>query len=191
VPAPAAPVDEVEPAPDVTQPAAPLPDERPTTGPRLTVAGTLLVLAANYVVQVPLAKRKRRRTRRARATTAADRVLVAWAEATEDMTAAGMPPRPEETAAEFAHRVCRAAGPAGAGLVRLADDSSAAAWSAGGVAPEVAVRAAAEAAGIAAELTTQATRRERLMRALDPRPLLTGAGPSGGTAAPPGDIRAA
>ncbi|HEV2759459.1 MAG TPA: DUF3488 and transglutaminase-like domain-containing protein [Acidimicrobiales bacterium] len=191
VPAPAAPVDEVQPTPEVTEPAAPLPAEPTTTGPRLTVAGALLILVGNYVVQVPLAKRRRRRARRAGATTAADRVLVAWAEATEAMTAAGMAPRPEETAPEFAHRVCRAAGPAGAGLVRLADDSSAAAWSAGGVAPEVAVRAKAEAAGIATELRAQATRRERLIRALDPRPLLTRPAPSGVTAAPPGDIRAA
>jgi transglutaminase-like putative cysteine protease len=172
VPDTAAPVEEPAPEPEVTQPAAPLPPERPGTSRRWAVVGSLVALVALCGVGVPAAKRRRRRMRRAAATTPTDRVLVAWAEATEDMAAAGLAPRPEETAAEFAHRVCRPAGPAGAALVRLADDSSAAAWSAGGVAPEVAARAEAEAAGIAIALSAQATRRQRLIRALDPRPLL-------------------
>jgi len=173
VPDTVAPAEEAAPEPDVTQPAAPLPTERSATRGRWAVAGSLVALVALYGAGVPMAKRRRRRTRRAAATTPTDRVLVAWAEATEAMAAAGMAARPEETAAEFAHRVCRAAGPAGAGLVRLADDSSAAAWSAGGVAPEVAARAEAEAAGISAALDARATRRQRLMRALDPRPLVS------------------
>jgi transglutaminase-like putative cysteine protease len=180
VPDTVAPVEEAAPEPEVTPPAAPLPTERPATGGRWAVAGSLVALVALYGAGVPMAKRRRRRTRRAAAATPTDRVLVAWAEATDDMAAAGMTARPEETAAEFAHRVCRAAGPAGAGLVRLADDSSAAAWSAAGVAAEVAARAEAEAAGISAALDARATRRERLIRALDPRPLLSrnGAGSS-------------
>jgi HPt (histidine-containing phosphotransfer) domain-containing protein len=122
---------------------------------------------------VPLAKRRRRLRRRQAASIPAERVLVAWEEATEDMAAAGLAPRPDETAVEYAHRVRKAAGPAGAPLIRLADDTTAAAWSAGGVAEEVARRAEKEAAGVAIELRAQATRRERLKKALDPRLLFT------------------
>ena len=160
------------PQPDVDPTAAPLPVESSQAGSRMVVLAVLAALVVLYVVGVPFAKRRRRRRRRAGATTPADHVLVAWAEATDDMSAAGMTLRPEETASEFAHRMCRTAGPAGPALVRLADDATAAAWSAGGVAPEVAVRADAEAADVARELTAQATRRERLRRMLDPRPLL-------------------
>ncbi|MGH9266057.1 MAG: hypothetical protein ACRD1D_15335, partial [Acidimicrobiales bacterium] len=46
------------------------------------------------------------------------------------------------------------------------------AWSAGGVAPEVGARAGMEAANVADELRAQATWRERLAQALDPRPLV-------------------
>jgi transglutaminase-like putative cysteine protease len=173
----AAPADEPAPEPDQAAPAAPLPVERSVTGPRTVVLAVLALLAVVYVTGVPLAKRRRRRRRREGAATPADRVLVAWAEATEDMAGAGMAAKADETAAEFAHRVCRAAGPAGPALVRLADDSTTAAWSAGGVAAEVAVRAEAEAAGVASELRAQATRRERLTRALDPRPLRAAGSP--------------
>jgi hypothetical protein len=128
---------------------------------------------------VPLAKRRRRLARRAAATSPADRVLVAWEESAEHLAAAGLSRRPDETAPEYAHRVGRAAGPAGAALVRLADDTSAAAWSAGGVAVQVAVRAEAEAAGIAADVRAQSTRRDRLKAALDPRPLLARPGRRG------------
>ncbi|MGI8806439.1 MAG: transglutaminaseTgpA domain-containing protein [Acidimicrobiales bacterium] len=188
VPQTAPPVDEPAPAPEVTETTGPVQEERSVTGRRMVVAGALLALVVVYGAGVPLAKRRGRQRRRAGAATAADRVLVAWADATEDMAAAGMALRPEETAAEFAHRVGRSAGPAGAGLVRLADDVSAASWSATGVAQEVAVRAEAEAAGIAAELTAQATRRERIRRALDPRPLLAASllRPAPGSA--PGDV---
>ncbi len=174
VPDASVPVDEPVTPVDESQPAAPLAAEASPAGPRLIVAGVLVALIVLYVVGVPLAKRRRRHRRRAAAATPADRVLVAWTEATEDMTAAGLAPRPDETAVEFAHRVCRAAGPAGAPLVRLADDTSAAAWSAAGVPADVAVRAEAEAAGVATELDAQATRREKFRRALDPRPLLSG-----------------
>jgi len=185
VPAP----EEPTPEPDAGPPTAPLSVEEPQAGPFTAVLGVLLGLLLLYVVAVPLAKRRSRERRRANASSSADRVLVAWAEATEDMAAAGMAARPEETASEFAHRTCRTAGPAGPALVRLADDATAAAWSAGGVAPEVAARADAEAADVASELTAQATRRERLRRVLDPRPLLTALRrPPAGT---PGDLHRA
>ncbi len=165
----AAPVEQVEPEPEVSSSAAPITAEPSSAGGRLVVAGALLALVLLYVTAVPLAKRRRRRRRRATAVTPADRVLVAWEEATEAMAAAGSAPRPDETAVEYAHRVRKAAGPAGAPLIRLADDTTAAAWSSGGVAPEVAARAEGEAAGVATELRAQATRAERVKKLLDPR----------------------
>lgn len=176
----AAPVEEVEPVTELPEPAAPVTPEASSGGSRALVAALVLAVVALYVVGVPLAKRRRRRLRREAAATPADRVLVAWTEATEDMAAAGLARRPDETAVEYSHRVCRAAGPAGAALVRLADDTTAAAWSAGGVATEVAVRAQAEAADVARSLAAQAGRRERLAKALDPRLLFTGTGPVAG-----------
>lgn len=165
----AAPVEPAEPEPEAGSAAVPLDEETAGTGGRLIVAGALLALVLAYVAAVPLAKRRRRRRRRDAAVTPADRVLVAWEDATEDMAAAGFAPRPDETAVEYAHRVRKAAGPAGAPLIRLADDTTAAAWSAGGVAEEVAVRAEGEAAGVAAELRAQATRGERMKKLLDSR----------------------
>jgi hypothetical protein len=168
-PAATPPVEQPEPEPEVGGAAAPVIEERSSNSGRLIVAGALVALVLLYVAGVPLAKRRRRSRRRELAVTPADRVLVAWEEATEDMAAAGFAPRPEETAVEYAHRVRKAAGPAGAPLTRLADDTTVAAWSAGGVAPEVAARAEAEASGVATELNAQATRRERVKKALDPR----------------------
>ncbi|HEX2048960.1 MAG TPA: transglutaminaseTgpA domain-containing protein [Acidimicrobiales bacterium] len=173
VPETTAPLEQLEPDQEITEPAAPAPVEESTAGRRwLPVAGLVAVLVVLYTVGVPLAKRRRVLRRREGAVTPADRVLVAWAEATEDMAAAGFRARPDETAPEYAHRVCRAAGPAGPALVRLADDTSAAAWSAGGVAVEVAARAEREGAYVAGELKAQAGWRERLVKALDPRPLV-------------------
>ena len=145
---------------------------RPSTPVAPAALAALALLGGAYVVGVPLLARRRRQLRRDAARTPADRVLVAWAEAEEDLAAAGMAQRPSETAPEFAHRVARSAGPSGAGLVRLADDTSAAAWSSGGVAAEVATRAEAEAAGIARDLRDRSRLRDRARRALDPRPLL-------------------
>ena len=172
VPEMPAPTEETEPAPEIVEPVAPAAPERSTAAPRAAVLAGLFALLGLFVAGVPLAKRRRRRRRRLAASTPADRVLVAWAEATEDLAAAGMAPRPEETAPEFAHRVCRAAGPAGAALVRLADDTSAAAWSAVGVASEVAARAEMEAANVAEDLRARATLPDRIRKSLDPRPLL-------------------
>ena len=179
VPETTAPSEQIEPEPEMTESTAPDPVEESTRGSRWFVLAGLAGLLLLYGVGVPLAKRRRVLRRREAAATPADRVLVAWSEATEDMAAAGFRSRPDETAAEYAHRVCRAAGPAGPALVRLADDTSAAAWSAGGVAAEVATRAEREAANVAGELRAQAGWRERLVKALDPRPLFGRGRPAG------------
>ena len=172
VPDAAAPTDSVAPDPTDTTPAAPQPTPAPAGRSRSVVVLALLAAAVIYAAGIPTAKRRRRQRRRDGAVTPADRVLVAWAETVEGLAAAGLAPRPDETAPEFAHRICRAAGPAGAAVVRLADDASAAAWSAGGVVIDVAVRAEAEGANVAQELRDQSSWRDRVTRALDPRLLL-------------------
>jgi len=182
--APATPLEQVEPTEEPTDTATPLAEEQKGPGSRLLFAAVLLAVVAVYVVGVPLAKHRRRLRRREAPTTAAGRVLVAWTEATEDMAAAGLGPRPEETAVEYAHRVCKAAGPAGAALIRLADDTTTAAWCAGGVPEEVAVRARAEAADVAEALAAQASLAARVKKALDPRVLLAGRRWAGAPAEP-------
>ncbi|MDQ6727654.1 MAG: DUF3488 and transglutaminase-like domain-containing protein, partial [Actinomycetota bacterium] len=183
-PAPAATGSTVAPTPETTvavtvPPAASAPAGRPWIP--ATLALGLPALA--YLIGVPLANRRRRRLRRAAAATPADRVLVAWEDAEEDLAAVGLGRRASETAAEFAHRVGRSAGPAGPPLARLADDTAAAAWSSGGVATEVAVRAEAGAAAITVELDARSTWRERAAKALDPRRLRRRrATPRGGSA---------
>ena len=64
--------------------------------------GLVLVAALAYALVVPGALALRRNRRRARATTPAGRVGVAWAETTESLTAAGLRPRRDETHAEVA-----------------------------------------------------------------------------------------
>ncbi len=161
-------VTTVAPTPEVTE--APVAPVAVTSPHRPWIpAAALFALIGAYVVGVPWASRRRRRKRREAATTATARVLVAWADAEEDLAAFGLAPRPSETAAEFAHRVARPAGGAGPSLIRLADDASIAAWSSGGVAADVAGRAVAGAATIARELDTQSTLPARARKILDPR----------------------
>ena len=157
-----------------TAPAAPVTTPKSVGRSRAVVVVALLALCLLYVAGVPVAKRRRRRRRRQGALSPADRVLVAWAEATEDLAAAGIARRPSETAAEFARRVGPTVGDAGPPLAGLAEDTSAASWSAGGVAVDVAVRAEASAAAVGAELRDEASVLDRVKQALDPRPLFAG-----------------
>ncbi|HVE46473.1 MAG TPA: DUF4129 domain-containing protein, partial [Acidimicrobiales bacterium] len=107
------------------------------------------------------------------ATTPAQRVLVAWDQAEEDLAATGLGQQRWETAAEFTRRVGPVGGEAVAhGLGVLTADAEAAAWSGGGVAPEVAIRAEETAAALGSALRADATPLRRATWALDPRPLL-------------------
>jgi len=129
------------------------------------------VLVAGVVAAVPVARSRQRRRRRHGARTPADRVLVAWLEAEEALAAAGRGRRPWETADEYAHRVRRHGG--GAALAGLAADTSAAAYSDGGVGPEVADRAERSAEEVRSEVAAAAGPVRRALWALDPRPLWT------------------
>ncbi len=133
----------------------------------------LLLLPVVAVVAVPLLRQAVRRRRRLAATTPSQRVLVAWDEAEEDLAATGLGQQRWETAAEYSARV----GPVGGETVWrslgvLTRDAEAAAWSGGGVGPEVAVRAEETAAALGEALRADATPLRRATWALDPRPLL-------------------
>ncbi len=137
------------------------------------VVATVILAAA--LAAVPLAKAARRRRRRLSATSAQDRVLVAWAEAAESLAQAGAPRRADETLYEHATRAGRAAGlpaPAARALTDLAGAATAASYQRRPLEGRVATRATAAATAVEQAVKEQASKPERLRRALDPRPLL-------------------
>ena len=171
-------------APGATTPA-PTPEEQPAAGPvdepgpsvasRLLRAALVLLLLLPLVAlaAVPLVRQTVRRRRRLAATSPAQRVLVAWDEAEEDLAATGLGQQRWETGPEYAARV----GPVGGAEVArhldvLTVDAETAAWSGAGVAPDVALRAEETAAALGTVLRAEATPLQRVRWALDPRPLL-------------------
>jgi hypothetical protein len=139
---------------------------------RLLVSLAVVALAALlWVVLVPLARRRRRHQRRKSATTPSARVLVAWEEAAEAFTVAGVPPKRPETYREFATRAATAT-PVTPGTMRvLADAASAAQFSADPLPHEVAERAERTAAEIEATLNESTPLGRKILGTLDPRPL--------------------
>ncbi len=132
-----------------------------------------VALAALAVGAIPLARRVRRDRRRAAAATPAERVLVAWDEAEEDLGVTGLGRLRHETTTEYAGRVGPVAGAEVATpLEWLASGTEAASWSRAGVAPEVAVQAAGAPTAIATALRAGVGPLRRAQWALDPRPLL-------------------
>ena len=133
------------------------------------VAGAILLWGAG----VPLAKRRRRARRRAAATDPTRRTLVAWEEASEALAAAGTGRRSSETPSEYARRAATAERLPPGALEQLAAAASAATWSASGVSQDVETRAVEGARLVGHAVAARATAWERLLRELDPRPLLT------------------
>jgi len=164
-------VPEELPEEEVATPEAAASDGR--TSPLVWVLA-IAVLAVLGIATVPVARAWRRRRRREAATTPAAQVLVAWQEAEEAMAAVGRGQRPWETAGEYASRVGQA--PGGTALARLADDTAVAAYSEGGVGPEVAVRAGRGAAAVRSEVAAAAGPLRRALWAVDPRPLWSSRG---------------
>ncbi len=129
------------------------------------------VTALLWAVLVPLARRQQRHRRRKAATTTTARVLVAWDEAAEAFTVAGVPPKRPETYREFATRAATVT-PVSHGTMRgLADDASAAQFSGDPLPDEVADRAERTAAEIEATLDESTPLRRKILGSLDPRPL--------------------
>jgi transglutaminase-like putative cysteine protease len=129
-------------------------------------AGVALGLLAAAVGAVLLVRRRRWHRRRQEATTPDRRVLVAWAEAEDSLSLAGLPRRPSETPFEYAARVPHPAGVPGEVLAALAADTATAAFSAEGVDGATAARAEAAAADVRAQLALKASRPERVLWAL-------------------------
>jgi transglutaminase-like putative cysteine protease len=106
------------------------------------------------------------RRRRAAATTADARALVAWQEAEEALTLAGHPRKRAETPAEYARRVPGPATISPGPMSDLADATAAAAYSETGIDPADAAAATEAADQVRHQLTARASRTERLRWAL-------------------------
>ena len=133
---------------------------------------SLLVLLA---IGVPVVKAARKRRRRTGATTAADKVWVAWTEAADAVGRAGVPRKPSETLGEHARRAAAGTAlppPAVGALEDLAYDAAAASYSSGDLDDEDAARAGSHVVTIEEAVKGLATRRQRVAWVLDPRPLL-------------------
>ena len=149
----------------------------PYRHPLVVAALVLLLIVAAATGGIPLAKAARRRRRRSAATTAADRVWVAWSEAADAVGRAGAPRWPAETLAEHARRAGPSAGlpdEAAEALTTLAGDAAEASYGAGPVPDETAERAARLAVAVERSVAVGATTRQRLLWAIDPRPLRPG-----------------
>jgi len=139
------------------------------------LAWTALALTGAAVVElllVVLATWVRRTRRRRAARTTSGRVLVAWDEVGEALTAAGVPARPAETPLEYAARAAGEAGVDPGRLRSLAVRVTEAGWAADAMDEDEAVEAVAAAAAVEGTLHAARSRGERLRWAVDPRPLL-------------------
>ncbi|HTN81860.1 MAG TPA: transglutaminase domain-containing protein, partial [Acidimicrobiales bacterium] len=145
----------------------------PSVWPRrlLYGLGMLVVGAVLWAVVVPLARRRQRHNRRKAATTPSARVLVAWEEAAEAFSIAGIPPKGPETYREFAARAATATPVPGSTMRTLADDASAAQFSAEPLPAEVADRAEASVTEIEQVLSDSTPVTRKLLGQLDPRTL--------------------
>ncbi len=146
---------------------------KPSVWPQrlLAALGVLAVVGLLWVIVVPLARRRQRHNRRKAATTPSARVLVAWEEAAEAFSVAGVPPKGPETYREFARRASTATPVPRAAMRTLADDASAAQFSGDPLPAEVADRAEATVAEIESALSDSTPITRKVIGNLDPRRL--------------------
>jgi transglutaminase-like putative cysteine protease len=128
--------------------------------------GLVVLIGAGVLALLIGRRRQAFHRRRAAASTADGRALVAWEEAEEALTLAGHPRRRAETPAEYARRVPGPAVISPAPMALLAQATAAAAYSAEGVAPDDATAAAQAADQVRDQLASRATRAERVRWAL-------------------------
>src|SRR5205823_6216272 len=140
---------------ETTSGAATAPTQSPWPGRLLVLALVLAGLIVLWLAGVPLAHVLRGRRRRAHATTAEERTLVAWAEAQEALATAGLGRRAAETNVEYARRVAAAARLNGM-LTGLANDATTATFAAEGVGDDLAGRAEVAAAGVVSTVRSSA-----------------------------------
>lgn len=152
---------------------APSAERRPANRRVLPVvaasAGVLLMIAV-----VPLAKGARRRSRRRQSADPSERVMVAWAEASEALASSGMRRRPSETLMDHAARTAentRLPAQLAEPVLALAVRAGTASYAAGQLSAHDATESSEAAALIEEALRNAAPPHRRLSRALDPRPL--------------------
>lgn len=180
----AAPLDPTAGATDTTLPEVSLGEDgvdvavadEPSPWPRrLLIAGLVLVgLPALWVGAVATGSSLRHRRRRstAQGAGAGARVELAWTEVGEALTSVGTVVHPWETPTELAGRAGATQGADPQLLAALAGTVTTASYAAGGAAEADAERAEAHAATLVDAVHATHDPRQRLRRALDPRPLL-------------------
>jgi hypothetical protein len=147
-------------------------------GPSAVVLAVLaiVVLAVAYLVGVPLLRRRRRARLRVAATTPTTQVILAWSEAKEDLSLAGVRPAAAETANEFAVRAGQESDEIAHAMNDLAQQWAAACYSPDGVGGAAGERALTAAETVRSDLAGRASTVRRLAWLFDPRPLLRGQG---------------
>jgi transglutaminase-like putative cysteine protease len=138
-------------------------------GGRVVIGSAVVgVLAALYVIVVPLVYAAYRRRRRRRAADPNAKVRLAWQESAEAMTRLGVVPRGSETPAEFATRAQSAIDqPRYPELAAVVD---AAEYSVDGVGDDQARESWEIARGTEQQVRRVATWQQKLVSTLDPRP---------------------
>lgn len=130
-----------------------------------------LALVAVLAVGTVAAKVSARHRRRSRASTPADRVLLAWSEAGRVLAQAGAAKRPSETALEFVDRLRRVRPAVADPVATLARSMVTAAYAPFDPSEQDAAEAEASADVVRRALTAALSPRKRLIWELDPRPL--------------------
>ncbi|MGE0877645.1 MAG: DUF3488 and DUF4129 domain-containing transglutaminase family protein [Acidimicrobiia bacterium] len=135
----------------------------------LTVALVLGVALVAWLAVVLLSRRQRRRRRRRSATTNAQRVLVAWTEATEALHASGVDRRRSDTHHEFAERAAAATGLDRGTLVSFASWADAALFAGDDLEERAVVESRQARALVYRTQVEEASIGRRLRFVLDPR----------------------
>jgi transglutaminase-like putative cysteine protease len=136
------------------------------------VAGVLVLIVLAYVGLVTLVPRRRRARRRDQARDPSTQVQVAWEESLEDLASIGMARVGAETNDEFARRAGGELPETTQAIGGLARDADAAMYARDLVDPMAVERARSGASSINRAVRSRTTMRQRLVRLVDPRPLL-------------------
>ena len=160
-------------------PASPSTARPPTTShgsrwlARVILALAVLTIAPLlWIAALVVVRRWRRRRRRKGATTPSARILVAWDEVAEALARAGAPPNPWETPNEFASRAAGATGVDRRLLAGLAGVTTRVIYGPGAVTEALAEQTLTVAETVEDAADALVDRRQRLLRLVDPRPVL-------------------
>ena len=162
-----------DPVPGPERGGAPATMPAPSWALRLAFAALVGIGTAGvWAGALALLRRSRRLRRRSAAVSTSDRVLVAWAEVSEALARAGLPPRPAETPLEFARRASGATELDARVLHAVAGVATAAGYGPSEIGGHVAEQATRAADDLERRISGTLDRRTRWLAAVDPRPLL-------------------